>query len=1029
MKVGSRVRLKSNPGRIGVIIGGPTARAGRIKFRIQFPDGASWHGEPLIEEVGEVLSDPLEFLKKGQLGKAHDLRSNLTYLRLNGRLANLIYSMETTNTDFYPYQFKPVLNLLNSPSNSILIADEVGLGKTIEAGLIWTELRSRFDAKRLMVICPAMLCDKWSDELSNRFGVRSEVLGSGDTLKKLNNGKHEAFSVIASMQGLRPRKAWDDDKEPTMGASSELARFLEKIAYQEPLIDLLIIDEAHYMRNQDSMTARLGQLFRRVSQHTVLLSATPVNLKSRDLYQLLHLVDEDTFNQPRVFDDILKANEPLIRAKDAVLSNELSREEFINLMEKARDHYLLNRSKQLQELIESPPSNNQLRDNQFRSELADRLEKLNLLNHSITRTRKREVNEWRVTREAVSEYIPLSDIERVFYQKVTDVITEYGRERDIPNGFLLATPQRQIVSSMPAALKAWQDKKAQYAEFLYEDIGIEEVENIELGPLVQKLSSVSGELATYEDLYNADSKYFRLREMLLSYFKEHKNEKIILFSYFRPTLSYLHERLLKDGVVTTILMGGMKVNKQEFIQDFKEDRESKVLLSSEVASEGVDLQFCRVIINYDLPWNPMKVEQRIGRIDRIGQKSDKITIWNLLYEGTIDAKIHRRLFVRLGIFERSLGGLELVIGDEMKKLTSDLMSQNLSSEQQDERIGQTQQALENIKKHEEELEDQATNLIAHGGYILNQVKAAKDLNRSISAKDLYVYVRDFMDKHYPGCELRQVSERELLFDFKLSLEAKVDFNEFLKKESLYGQTRLAENNNRAISCKFKNKTIGQVAIGKPEVLSQFHPLIRFIGQATKNKNVVFHPAVSIKLDCAHYPELSKGVYCFYVQLWSITGLRDIEKLYFSVNSLVETGVEIDSVQAEKLITQATLFGKDWIEARNIIDLTLASQRVEVCMESAENEYDQYVRQVQNENEDRVALQERTLELHKKRQLEMLEGVKRGHELHGRKALIAATEGKIDKLCESIETKKIELNDRRNIKHHYKEICLGVILVG
>lgn len=1030
METGSHVRLKSNPGRVGVIIGEPTVRAGRKKFRIQFPDGASWHGESQIEKVEEDQSDPIELFRKGRLGQAHDLRSNLTYLRLNGRLANLIYSMETTNTDFYPYQFKPVLNFLDSPSNSILIADEVGLGKTIEAGLIWTELRSRFDAKRLMVICPAMLRDKWSDELSTRFGIRPEILDSSDTLKKLKKSKGEAFSIIASMQGLRPRKKWNDDEEPPLGASSELARFLEGIAYQEPLIDLLIIDEAHYMRNQESMTACVGQLFRRVSEHTVLLSATPVNLKSRDLYQLLHLVDEDTFNQPRVFDDILEANEPLISAKDAVLSNELSKEEFIKLMEKARAHYLLNRSKQLQELIESPPSGDQLRDNKFRSKLADRLEKLNLLNHSITRTRKREVNEWRVTREAVSEYIPLSDIEREFYNQVTNIITEYSLDSDVPNGFLLATPQRQIVSSMPAALKSWQDKKMQYEEFLYEDIGVEEVENIELGPLVQELVSISGDLVTYDDLYNADSKYFRLREMLLSYFHKHKDEKIILFSYFRPTLIYLYERLLKDGVVSTILMGGMKVNKQEFIQDFKEDKASKVLLSSEVASEGVDLQFCRVIINYDLPWNPMKVEQRIGRIDRIGQKSDKITIWNLFYEDTIDARIYVRLFNRLGIFEKSLGGLESVIGDEIKKLTSDLMSKKMSIEQQNLRIGQTQQALENIKKHEEQLEEQATNLVAHGGYILNQVKAAKDLNRIISANDLYVYVRDFMANYYPGCEFRQVSERELLFELKLSAEAKVDLDGFLKKKSLYGQTRLAGNNNRSISCLFKNKTAGQVVVGKPEVISQFHPLIRFIGQATRNKNVVFHQAVGIKLDRAHCPELPKGVYCFYIQLWSIEALRDIEKLYFCVNPLDGTSIEVDSEMAEKLITQATIFGKDWVEARNTIDLTLASQRIEDCMGATEIEYDLYVHEIQNENEDRAVLQESTLELHKTRQLEMLEGVMQKHRLYGnkRKALIAATEGKIDALCGRIEVKKIEINNRRKIKHHYKDICLGVIQV-
>lgn len=1030
MKAGSRIRLKANPGRVGVLIGEPKIRAGRKKYQIQFPDGATWHGESLIEMVEDTPSDPLELFEKGRLGCAHDLRSNLTYLRLNGRLANLIYSMETTNTDFYPYQFKPVLNFLDSPSNSILIADEVGLGKTIEAGLIWTELRSRFDAKRLMVICPAMLRDKWNEELENRFGIQSDILDATETLKKLKKDKRGSFAIIGSMQGLRPRKKWDDEEEPTEGKSCELSRFLEESAFQEPLIDLLIIDEAHYMRNQDSMTSQLGQLFRRVSVHAVLLSATPVNLKSQDLYQLLHLVDEDTFNQPNVFDDILEANEPLIQAKEAVLTRELSEDNFVGLMQMARNHYLLRSSKQLQELIEKPPSTQQLRNNKFRSELADRLEKLNLLSHSITRTRKREVNEWRVVREVVSEYIPLSEVEREFYQQVTEIIIDYCTEREVPNGFLLATPQRQIVSSMPAALRAWQNKKMKYEEFLYQDIGIDEFDEINLGPLVQKLASISDDLVEYHDLYNFDSKYQRLQEMLLEYFSDHPNEKIILFSYFRETLSYLSERLSKGGIFSTTLMGGMKVNKQEFIQEFKEDKKSRILLSSEVASEGVDLQFCRVIINYDLPWNPMKVEQRIGRIDRIGQKSDKITIWNLFYDETIDARIYDRLYMRLGIFEKALGGLELVIGEEIKKLTSDLMTQRLSIKQQNERIEQTQQALEIKKQHEEQLEEQANNLIAHGGYILNQVKAAKDLNRIISANDLHVFVKDFIVKHYPGCEFRQVNESELIFEIKLSSEAKVDLSDYLKKKSLYGQTRLAENQINPILCIFKNKAACHTNPGKPEIISQFHPLTRFIGYAVKLKNEVFHPTVSIKLDQCHCSELEKGIYCFFVQHWSIEALRDIEKLYFSANSLIENKEEIDSDLAEKLITQATMFGKDWVEARNTIDLTLAAERINDCMSKVETEYEQYILRITNENEDRATLQERALLLHKKRQLEMLEAVKQKHEWYGakRRTLVLATEGRIAALSERIKTKQVEINNRRKIKNFYKDICLGVIEV-
>lgn len=1029
MQNGTRVRLIANPSRVGVVISDPKIRADKKKYQVQFPDGANWHSESQLEIVEDTLSDPLDLFEQGRLGRAKDLRSNLTYVRLNGRLANVIYSMETTNTDFYPYQFKPVLNFLDSPSNSILIADEVGLGKTIEAGLIWTELRSRFGASRLMVICPAMLREKWQFELENRFGIQAEIVDAADTFKKLQQDKGTAFAIVGSMQGLRPRRDWNNEDEPASGVASDLGRFLEESAYQEPLIDLLIIDEAHYMRNQESMTSQLGKLFRRVSEHVVLLSATPINLKNRDLYQLLNLVDEDTFNQPHVFDDILKANGPIIKAREAVLAKELTQYEFVELLEIARNHYLLQSSRQLEELLINPPTTEELHDNKFRSELADRLEKLNLLNHSVTRTRKREVHEWRVVRIAVPEYITMTDSERNLYFKVTEIISDFCLERAVPNGFLLATPQRQLVSSMPAALRAWQQKKLDYAEYLYEDIGVDDIDDIDLGPLVQKLASISDSLGDYVELRCNDSKYQRLREMLIPYFMEFPDEKIIIFSYFRPTLIYLNERLAEDGISSAVLMGGMKTNKQDLIQQFKEDSNLRLLLASEVASEGVDLQFCRVVINYDLPWNPMKVEQRIGRIDRIGQQSEKITIWNLFYEDTIDARIYAKLFERLGIFEQALGGLEMVIGDEIQKLTTDLMFQKLSNEQQESRIEQTAQALANIKNQEELLEEQANNLIAHGEYILNQVKAAKELNRIISAEDLYFFVRDFIVMQYPGCEFKQINENDLIFDINLSASAKVDLDDFLKRNRLHSQTKLATNQSKWVRCIFKNKVASRISHGMPEIISQFHPLTRFISFAIEQQNESFYPAVSIKINHSHILELPVGVYVFYVQKWSLEALRDIEKLYFVAKPLFGNKI-LDDDLAEKLITQTTMYGLDWIEAKTTIDLPKAANDINDCMSVADNKYAEFVKKIKNENEDRAELQERSLLLHRDNQLAIQREVKLRHELHGEKryTLVKATEGKITKIKERVNVKLAEINKRREIRHYEKEICLGIIKI-
>ena len=173
MNPGDRVRPIDNPGRVGVLTSDPpTGEGRRRRLVVAFPDGVEAMLASALERVEAETTDPFLLMQQGKYGGASHLRGAITLARLSGKLANLIYSLNTTNTNFLPYQFKPVLQFLDSPSRGILIADEVGLGKTIEAGLIWTELRVRQDARRLLVVCPAMLCDKWRDELAKRFGVK-----------------------------------------------------------------------------------------------------------------------------------------------------------------------------------------------------------------------------------------------------------------------------------------------------------------------------------------------------------------------------------------------------------------------------------------------------------------------------------------------------------------------------------------------------------------------------------------------------------------------------------------------------------------------------------------------------------------------------------------------------------------------------------------------------------------------------------------------------------------------------------------
>ena len=259
MNPGQKVRIKTDPARVGVLTDRKLPIGRRVKLGVEFKEGGH---EYILEGLLELAPDEEslnDLIQSGNFSGRQVLRNSITYRRLSGRLANVIYSMESTDTDFYPYQFKPVLNLLDSPSKGLLIADEVGLGKTIEAGLVWTELRSRLDANKLLVICPAMLREKWVRELRNRFGVQAQVADADElltTLKQSEKAEISGFALVCSKDGLRPPRGFEDgDKADS--PRGKLAQFFLDRKADDPLFDLVVVDEAHYMRNQESMTSKL----------------------------------------------------------------------------------------------------------------------------------------------------------------------------------------------------------------------------------------------------------------------------------------------------------------------------------------------------------------------------------------------------------------------------------------------------------------------------------------------------------------------------------------------------------------------------------------------------------------------------------------------------------------------------------------------------------------------------------------------------------------------------------------------------
>jgi len=1039
--VGQEVHLKTDPTRVGVIVGQPRKTGSIVRFQVRFNDGTqSYPGQMLVALDNEGLSDdPIDILSRGISKGVEHLRGALTHSRLSGKLANLVYSMDTTNTEFYPYQFKPVLNFLDSPSKGLLIADEVGLGKTIEAGLVWTELKAREEARRLVIVCPAMLKPKWIKELKDRFGETARDCSAKELVTLINDydaGLIQNFTAVVSMQGLRPPRGWDEEDSESNTGASQLARLLDKNAYERNLFDLVVIDEAHYLRNSTSQTSKLGRLIRPVTDGLVLLSATPIQTKTDDLFELMSLVDESSFDNVDSFKAILNANQPIVELRQRILSNSLTQAEFLEYLEMAQQHYILRQNQQIAGLIQNPPSEDELGRSEVRARLAFQLDGINLLSRSFTRTRKREVTEWRVVREPHALTAVMTPMERHVYDLVTARVRRYALDNDVSEGLLQTIPQRQISSSIPAALRSWlkkgdlwQDSDA-FDEELYES-GVRSEsaaapDKKSVGPLLAQLIAAAEELhLSLSELYEQDSKFNTVSRQILEYWATYPSAKIVLFSYYRETLSYLEERFQKLGVKTVKLVGGVSPDeKQSAIDWFKTPDGPQLMLSSEVASEGVDLQFSSLLINYDLPWNPMRVEQRIGRIDRIGQSAERILIWNLLYEDTIDERIYNRLASRLQASASAIGDMEAVLGERIQDLTRDLLLHELTPEQEEQRIIQTQQAIANLERQNRELEDNATFLVAHGDTILQKVKAAKELGRFIKGEDLLYYVRDFFQVEYPGCEIQIVDGETLSGTIRLTTAAVDAYASYLKNNPRQRRSRVTVANQGPIKCRFHNKAI---EIPDTEVIDQNHSLVRFVANEIQQGKAPRFPVITVDVS-QNQTDLPTSDYAFMIRRWTFAGAKTQEVLVMRAVD-IETGRALTEEEAEKLINITSVSGRNMVGGAGQLDLPQTVDRLEHLRNELDTEGYEYHELAEIQNNDFINQQIVSFEEFINSKIKEIESVIKKLREEKKLRVIPANEGRIRKNRELLQIKKDQLTAQRRFSFDPRDVCMGVIRVS
>lgn len=678
--------------------------------------------------VGRPMLDSPDAWVKTRPVPADRFAATLTRAKLEGRFTDTVFSFRATRTIFRPYQFKPVMKLLGSGSLRMLIADEVGLGKTIEAGLLWTELEARRRADRVLVVCPSALTAKWQREMEERFGFELTELTS------------------ASLADLKSRL--ESDRLPRRAAyvcSVERLRKWDALAHVTELglqFDLVVVDEAHVFRNSSTKSHALGEHLSQWADALVFLSATPVNLRNQDLFNLLELLVPGEFQDLEGLQERIEPNAVLHRITSSLLDKSVSNA-------RRRDWLDGLSTSTFGRVLTLRPDYVLLRELLDKSELttADVVQvkrvcsELHGLASQITRTRKVEVQEDKAVREVRPEPVVWSQREREFYQAYYQWCVQRAKAKAMPLNFAMQMPLRLAGSCLPEAaeyVRTWSTSSS-----VRDEIDAPRSHTLPKGVDLPPSSDLIAKAARL----GADTKLAKFDGVIQELLDQGK--QALVFTFSRRTLAYL-ERHLRGKCRVAVLHGGVAKDQRDRVMAEFRAGAYDVVVATKVASEGLDFEFCSVIVNYDLPWNPMEIEQRIGRIDRIGQSEEKIIIINFTTPGTIESDILERVLDRIGVFEHAIGALEPIINSSWTEIESALLDFALTPAQREQRTQELLAALAEQERALEEVESAAPYLISSDGVDIEGLEP--DLlssGRYIGQEELALLVADWV-KTYGG---------------------------------------------------------------------------------------------------------------------------------------------------------------------------------------------------------------------------------------------------------------------------------------
>ena len=1017
-----QVQLSSDRSKVGRVLRPPNLRNGAYWYRIRLHTGGLIvaHEADLTRFEADVSPD--ELLLKGAFGDKDDFLRLVTFHKLDTPLDNTLYSLQGSRTAFYPHQYKPLLKFLDSPDHRLLIADEVGLGKTIEAGLVLIEQRARRALRRVLVICPAALSLKWREEMWHRFDEEFEIIGSAEFREQLHRlaqqGDLGEARDIISLQAVRNEA------------------HIELLNVTPPPLDLLIVDEAHHLRNRQTLSHRTVRALAQSAHAVLFLTATPIQLGEKNLFNLFQLLDDSEFDDFEVFQDRLRANEPVVEAQRLARAIPPPIHEIQNRIESLR---MGGRAgffggnpiyERIRRALESPPDSPSDNGHAWAAELQHDLEELSLLSHVFSRTKKRDVFADASVRTARVVPVALTLPERAFY----DAVTEFVRD-NAPDGkgairyFAIMGAQRQAASCMPAA----RDRLLRRTAWSLEDELDAEVHDLEETPRPHSVKTTQKVLDAARSLGDCDTKYDELLRLLTRLDEEEAGRKIILFAYYRATLQYLKDRLDRDGITCELIHGGITSDPRHPDRDergkrmrrFRENPDVRLLLSSEVGSEGLDFQFCHIIINYDLPWNPMRVEQRIGRVDRLGQESDRILVFNFTLKDTIEDRVLTRLYSRIGVFERTLGDLEAIIGEEIGRLTRDLLSRHLTPELENDRIERTARSIEHRRRELEKLEAEAERLVSGDGYFQDQLDRIMRGGELLGAADREAFVRGFLERAHPRARLDPARRKGVR-----TLHVTREFDDSVRRlpPSAARQRFLQKALSRRVSVAFDSETAFNHA--DTEFLGAHHPVVQLAVRYYRDHREQLHPVSRFELQRSR--NAPPGAYLFLLFAVHIEAGTKRKRMDATFVRLPDGsgGFSVLDEKACSLLLGELIRHGSTASRREDWDLARLDDALDQGYDAFEDRLAELRQRAEDRNravvQTRLASLDKRYQTHLQRVQERLANAER---LGQARSIIRLYRGQIRNMKRDYETRRSELEGDMNISMEPQLVGAGVVRIG